>query len=79
MGGSCMERDVDARVALLTPVDLTAFVGQLQISHFVELSSLGGGGAVSTLRVIELPLASINWTPIRPFAVRVSSHCQMKW
>ena len=30
-----MERDVDARVALLTPVDLTAFVGQLQICHFV--------------------------------------------
>ena len=52
-----MERDVDARVALLTPVDLTAFVGQLQIGHFVVDG--GGGVAVFTLRVVELLSASI--------------------
>ena len=34
MGGSTMERDNDARVALLTPPDLTAVISQLQIAAF---------------------------------------------
>ena len=34
MGGSTMERDNDARVALLTPADLTAVISQLQIAAF---------------------------------------------
>ena len=46
MGGSCMERDVDARVALLTLADLTALVGQLQFVQFC-CESLGGGAAFS--------------------------------
>ena len=39
MGGSGMERDVDARVALLISADLTAIVGQIQIGDFCRESS----------------------------------------
>ena len=64
MGGSGIERHVDARVALLTPASLTALISQLQIGQFCrESSSLGGGVAFTLrrrLRVIHLLSASIK-------------------
>ena len=64
MGGSGIERHVDARVALLTPAGLTALIGLLQIGKFCRKSSSLGGGAAFTLRrrlrVIELLSASIK-------------------
>ena len=64
MGGSTMERDVDARVALLTPADLTSVIAQLQIGtycrDFFQISSNAQNFPSFNTRVIDLLSASIK-------------------